>query len=472
MACSGNSTELCGGSNRLNLYESGVVSTDPTTTGGSSTTVPPTTTVPTTTTKPTTTVKPTATGLPEGWEYRGCWIDNADGRIFTHEEADNADMTIESCVDLCIGLGYTVAGMEWSVQCFCDDFVRNGGKKTDESACNMACGGDSAELCGAGDILSVYSNDTLTVYQPPVAQTEDLPGKWKYVGCLSDDSTAAVRTLPNQLILANNNSAATCLGQCALFGYNAGGMEYGDECYCGDIGDVTLAGATLQTETDCSMDCSGNASYLCGGPNRISYYNWIGSGVAEFDFPKGNDAGVYEFLIGGLVVPLMSVQTITKKVEFLEKFGETDNSTGAYELDVSLVDDFDAAWRTLHVKTDVFCAAMLVLPDKAGRLLNVGGWSLESLEGVRLFTPSGSLGVAGTTDWEENVNELALQVGRWYPGMVEMANGSILVMGGEDGSNGPAVPSLEILPKPTGGYVKNLPYLARTDPLNLYPFMA
>lgn len=32
-----------------------------------------------------------------------------------------------------------------------------------------------------------------------------------------------------------------------------------------------------------------------------------------------------------------------------------------------------------------------------------------------------------------------------------MANGSILVVGGEEGSNGRAVPTLEILPRPVGG---------------------
>jgi hypothetical protein len=39
-----------------------------------------------------------------------------------------------------------------------------------------------------------------------------------------------VRTLPWQLILTNNNSASNCLLQCSEFGYNAAGMEYGDEC--------------------------------------------------------------------------------------------------------------------------------------------------------------------------------------------------------------------------------------------------
>lgn len=50
------------------------------------------------------------------------------------------------------------------------------------------------------------------------------------------------------------------------------------------------------------------------------------------------------------------------------------------------------------------------MPDKAGRQINVAGWAEESNFGIRLYTPSGSAGVNGTTDWEENVNELALQV--------------------------------------------------------------
>ena len=86
------------------------------------------------------------------------------------------------------------------------------------------------------------------------------------------------------------------------------------------------------------------------------------------------------------------------------------NSTGAYELDLSLVDQFDLAWREMHVKTDVFCSGSIVLPDIAGRLINVGGWSLESTFGLRLYTPDGSPEVNGTNDWEENWEILSLQV--------------------------------------------------------------
>lgn len=53
-----------------------------------------------------------------------------------------------------------------------------------------------------------------------------------------------------------------------------------------------------------------------------------------------------------------------------------------------------------------------------------------------------------------------------------LPNGTILIVGGEIGSNDRAQPNLEILPKPEGGdTVIELDWLARTDPYNLYPFI-
>ena len=130
-------------------------------------------------------------------------------------------------------------------------------------------------------------------------------------------------------------------------------------------------------------------------------------------FSRSPDMIFYlQFLMGGIVVPLIATVGINNKVQFLEKWGTSEftNSTGAYELDLSLVGDSGRAWRTMHVKSDVFCSASIVLPDKGARQLNVGGWSLESTYGVRLYTPDGSPGVNGTNDWEENHNELSLQV--------------------------------------------------------------
>ena len=219
------------------------------------------------------------------------------------------------------------------------------------------------------------------------------------------------------------------------------------------------------------MPCSGDPRYLCGAGNLLSLYRWTGTPLYTWKTPTGNAAGKYQLLIGGVVVPLITSQTVTGKVTFLEKHGTSlaNNSTGAFELDPTKVNDFSSAWRTMNgLKTDVFCSAGLTLPDKAGRQINIGGWSLTSTFGVRLYWPGGP-----TNDWQENVNELTLQNGRWYPSAMIMANGSILVVGGESGSNGPPVPTLEILPNPVAGNsVMTLDFLNRTDPNNLYPYLA
>jgi hypothetical protein len=159
--------------------------------------------------------------------------------------------------------------------------------------------------------------------------------------------------------------------------------------------------------------------------------------LADWSYPQGNAAGSYEFLIGGVVIPLITQQAINGKVVFTEKKGTgPPNSTGSYEFDPFYEDDFNNAWRALHPLTDVFCSGSITLPDKAGRILNVGGWSGISTYGVRLYWPDGSAGVPGVNDWQENDELLTLQAGRWYPGVMLMTNGSILVVGGEDGSNG------------------------------------
>ncbi|PSR84223.1 hypothetical protein PHLCEN_2v5511 [Hermanssonia centrifuga] len=247
-------------------------------------------------------------------------------------------------------------------------------------------------------------------------------------------------------------------------------MEFGDECYCGDVSDAQQS--TFDVESECNIACAGDPIHLCGGESRLQYYAWNGT-MNLWHQPE--NTGRYEFLIGGVVVPLVVTLGINNKIAMVEKFGTSEykNSTGAYELDLSLVGNSSLAWRAMHVKSDVFCSGSIVLPDKGARQLNVGGWSDDSTQGVRLYTPDGTPGVNGTNDWEENYNELHLQRQRWYPSASIIANGSILVVGGELGSNGAPEPSLEILPKPngTGDTWKFLEYLNRTDPNNLYPFL-
>jgi hypothetical protein len=476
MICDGSPYEFCGAGNRLDVYQLG--GSNPSSTSSSSTSTTSVITTATTVTTATsvvssssTTTSTAATGIPSGWKYDGCYIDGVNGRILRYGPPDSQTNTVESCVNYCAGAGYSIAGMEFSTQCFCDNAVYNGGVLASNQAdCNMACAGNSAETCGAGNRLSVYNIGNLTIYQPPKAQTTGI-GNWTYRGCYTDNVNNN-RALFWQIILTNNNTAPNCLGLCQEYGYMSAGMEYGDECYCGDKSALVASGSTIEPDTQCTVPCSGDPTSICGDGNRLTYYEYTGPALYNWATPSGNAAGQYQFFVPGVVVPLMTSLAINNKVTFLEKHGTgAPNTTGAYELDLTLSNDFNHMWREMHVLTDIFCSGGLTLPDKGGRQLTVGGWSGTSTFGVRLYWPDGSAGVNGTHDWQENENELTLQTSRWYPSTMMMSNGSILVTGGEIGSNSAANPTLEILPQPVGGYVKFLDWLNRTNPNNLYPFM-
>ncbi|KAH9027091.1 copper radical oxidase [Lactarius pseudohatsudake] len=363
--------------------------------------------------------------LPPGWTALGCYTDNAHRHDLKTELVDNRNVTAESCITSCASHDFTLARLERGVQCFC---------------------GNKHVLDGASTVSD-----------------SDCKPDWNGYKILT---------------LANNNSAQNCLSQCSAFGYPAAGME-NDECWCGDVADITDNGGMTAAESDCSTACSGDPLHLCGSTWRLQLYLWNGT-LNTWGTPA--NIGRYEYLVPGLVPPLLATVGINGKVSFLEKgsesgFKEFENASSAYELDLSLVHDFSHAWREMHVKTDVFCSAAVVLPDKAARILNVGGWSSQSSFGLRLYAPDGSAGVNGTNDWEEDANTFQLQsltsqTGRWYPTAHVLSNGSVLVMGGENGAGGPASSSVEILPRIPGGDTRVfLDWLNRTNPNNLYPFL-
>ncbi|KAG6890187.1 hypothetical protein C0995_010892 [Termitomyces sp. Mi166 len=501
MLCAGNSQEFCGGPNRLNVYN--YTGTDlPAQTPGNGGNGP-------------TTVSPVTSGLPGNFSYAGCYVyanllylwtdtqflpsfsDNAFGRILVFSQGGNPNNTIQSCVTACASQNYTVAGTEFGDECYCGNTLVEGAVLAADSTCNMGCAGNTTQACGGPNRVSVYSSTgNVTILPVPTPLQTGLPANWQYKGCLREP-TNGVKALPYKLVWPTNNTALACVEQCAAFGFSASGVEVREDALlkgglanrllrstkksvvtiinacipdCGDKADPVNNGAVFGDESECNLPCPGNPVSLCGAGNRLNYYEYNGT-LNLWNTP--DNIGRYEFFVPGVVVPLIATLGINNKVTFLEKDGTGfPNSTGAYELDLTLVSNFSATWREMHVKTDVFCAGSVILPDKAGRQINVGGWSLQSTYGLRLYTPSGSDGVNGTTDWEEDYPALSLQRGRWYPTAAMLSNGSVLVIGGETGSNASPQPNLEILPKPPGGdTVIELDWLARTDPNNLYPFV-
>ncbi|KAH6634407.1 glyoxal oxidase-like protein [Chaetomium sp. MPI-SDFR-AT-0129] len=448
MTCMGDAEQYCGAGDRLSVYaRSGTPPPSSTTDAG-----------------PTTTSSvPAVTGIPDGWSYQGCWIDGKAGRILPYQVPDSQANSPAVCAAACLAAGYIISGTEYGVQCFCGNAIYNGGAKTADSDCSSACPGAPSQKCGAGDRVSIVSDGVPQAYAPPAPIPK--VGDWTYQGCAVDNVNDK-RTFYWQVFFPGVMTPKMCLDRCADFGYHAAGLEYGEECYCGDPANMATRGSTFADEADCSIVCAGNATAICGGLARLTTYFWTGTPLYNWDFPTDYRAGKYQFLVDGVNTPLITQEAITGKVSFISK-GATGpgNETGAYELDLSTL-----TFRTLHIKTDVFCAAGVTLPDKAGRQLNIGGWAGDATYGTRLYWPDGSPGTPGTHDWQENVNVLKLQAGRWYPSAMVMTNGSVLVVGGLIGSNDAATPSLEILPY-TGTAPLYMDWLDRTHPNNLYPFL-
>ena len=92
MPCAGDSTEMCGGPDAINWYYNSAI-------------VPATVT------------------LPAGWSTYGVVAEGNAGRALTYTLWSSSTNTVESCANGCASLGYTVAGTEYSQECYCGMFT-------------------------------------------------------------------------------------------------------------------------------------------------------------------------------------------------------------------------------------------------------------------------------------------------------------------------------------------------------------
>ncbi|KAF2773646.1 WSC-domain-containing protein [Teratosphaeria nubilosa] len=105
-----------------------------------------------------------ATPLPSafGYTYAGCWNETvgfpgAGGvRALSggNESANNTMMT-SSCLKFCASAQY--AGLEYGRECYCGAYLSSLSTKLNESRCVYACDGNSSEVCGGADALTLYN---------------------------------------------------------------------------------------------------------------------------------------------------------------------------------------------------------------------------------------------------------------------------------------------------------------------------
>ncbi len=88
MACNGAPSEICGGSNRLSLYEHNTTADS----GGG-----------------------TGSTNPQVWNFKGCYTDSVTARTLSQRLEGGS--TIEGCQSACKAMGYVYSGVEYASEC-------------------------------------------------------------------------------------------------------------------------------------------------------------------------------------------------------------------------------------------------------------------------------------------------------------------------------------------------------------------
>ncbi|CAH1400518.1 unnamed protein product [Nezara viridula] len=165
-------------------------------------------------------------------------------------------LTPEKCISFCKGKGFLYAGLQYSYECFCAKDRPSFIHSADSSDCNSKCDGDKTKICGGGLRLSVYD-----LVDKPVNYVQP-----NYVGCYADEGGR--RALTGKVAPESQEmTPELCVGFCFRNGYRYAGLQYRNQCYCGEepLG-------PRSSEGDCDMECAGDSRFLCGGGWRNSVY--------------------------------------------------------------------------------------------------------------------------------------------------------------------------------------------------------
>ncbi|KAF7541667.1 hypothetical protein G7054_g500 [Neopestalotiopsis clavispora] len=98
------------------------------------------------------------------------------GPLLPAEHGRHGDVTTEACLGACLEGGFPFAGTEYSRECYCGVVLGNDTAQVDAGECAMPCTGNSSQVCGGPDRLSLYvAKDLQSLepcgYEPPANST-------------------------------------------------------------------------------------------------------------------------------------------------------------------------------------------------------------------------------------------------------------------------------------------------------------
>ncbi|KAK0621140.1 WSC domain-containing protein [Bombardia bombarda] len=136
--CTGNSSQTCGGSNIISIYQ------DPT-------------------------FLPLDEVDIEDYAPLGCWTDDSTyGRALAYpqDQLDGATLTSAGCLQACRDGGFPFAGTEYGGECWCGVVIGNDTFSAISSDCDIPCNGNSSQTCGGRSRLNLYVANELQSLEP------------------------------------------------------------------------------------------------------------------------------------------------------------------------------------------------------------------------------------------------------------------------------------------------------------------
>jgi hypothetical protein len=160
------------------------------------------------------------------YTYLGCYQDSVSKRTLNHpSNRDSNVQTVETCTSWCAANKFGYCGVEYGDECY-GDYSLPATLAAPDSDCSMPCAGNSSQICGNGDRLSVYTSDSAD----PAPSTNPGPDGWSFLACYTD--TADSRTLSTSQSVNSGSSGMTvaqCTAACGQVGYRFAGLEYADQ---------------------------------------------------------------------------------------------------------------------------------------------------------------------------------------------------------------------------------------------------
>eukprot|EP01059_Diplonema_ambulator_P020975 TRINITY_DN3494_c0_g1_i1.p1 TRINITY_DN3494_c0_g1~~TRINITY_DN3494_c0_g1_i1.p1 ORF type:complete len:463 (+),score=62.27 TRINITY_DN3494_c0_g1_i1:35-1423(+) len=223
-----------------------------------------------------------APALPQPYPL-GCF--DTTTRFLTNRIYADAANTPSRCVSECTAAGYSFAGVEAGLECWCGHSILDS-TKIHPSLCATPCTGDSALSCGGYRRMELYRIGAPGPSQPTPSA----------VGCYEVDPSS--RALHERVYKGAGNTVGECASVCWWNGYKYAGLEAGDECWCG-----TVLPVRRLVSSKCALPCSGNSSEHCGNGYRTSVWAVDGS---VWSPPAHTYSGCYADRTTGRVLPVLA----------------------------------------------------------------------------------------------------------------------------------------------------------------------